>query len=130
MCHTARKPLNKKQMEIVRLICEGKTMKQAADICSVSLSSVSHLMARDDVRQKQLAYAESVLYNVAGKAAMVISEQLDSTNPWIQQQAARTILDYINTLKKGTQTAVVVNFGMPQPGMPEAEPVETDGDVQ
>lgn len=126
----AHKALTKKQLSIVKLICEGHTMQEAADRVGVSLSVVSHLMGRDDVRQKQMEFAESVLYNVAGKAAMVIAEQLDSDNPWIQQQAARTILDYINTLKKGQQTNVVVNFGMPQPGMPEAEPVDVEGDVE
>lgn len=124
------RPLNNKQADLVRLVCEGTPLKEAAAICDLPQRTAVRVMARDDVKAMQMEYAENVLRMSAGKAARRITEQLDSDNPWVVGQAYRMLFSYLQTMDKGQQTAVVVNFGnMPTPGMPE-KPIQTEGGVE
>lgn len=125
------KPLNNKQLDLVRKVCEGMPLATAAQLTGIPQRSAVRIMARDDVKQKQMEYAENVLRMSAGKAAARICEQLDSSNPWIVQNAATRLLQYLQTIDRGAQTAVVVNFGnMPTPGMPLQDAIESGGEVK
>ena len=124
------KPLTKKQAELVTLVCDGHPLGEAAAMCSIPQRTAVRIMSRDDVKAKQSEYAEAVFRMAAPKAAKRVVEQLDSDNPWVVGQAYRMLFSYLQTMDKGQQTAVVVNFGnMPTPGMPE-KPIQTEGDVE
>ena len=124
------RPLTNKQADMVKLICEGTPLREAAAMYEIPQRTAVRIMARDDVKSMQMEYAENVLRMSAGKAARRIAEQLDSDNPWVVGQAYRMLFSYLQTLDKGQQTAVVVNFGsMPTPGMP-VKPIQTEGDVE
>jgi hypothetical protein len=69
----------------------------------------------------------TLMVQASSKAAMVLREQLDDDNPWIRQNAASRILDFVRSMDKDTATTVMVSFGsMPQPAMPAPT---ADGDV-
>lgn len=124
------KPLTNKQLDLVRLVCEGMPLGVAAQTTGIPQRTAVRIMNRDDVKAKQMEYAENVLRMSAGKAATRICEQLDSSNPWIVANAAGRLLQYLQTIDKSTQTAVVVNFGnMPTPGMP-VQTLDVGGEVR
>ena len=126
----ASKPLNNKQLDLVKKVCEGMPLGTAAQLLGIPQRTAVRIMNRDDVKAKQMEYAESVLRMSAGKAATRICEQLDSNNPWIVANAAGRLLQYLQTVDSGAKTAVVVNFGnMPTPGMP-VQTIDAGGEVK
>lgn len=133
----ATKPLNKKQVRFVDLICRGSKVEDAADVAGITLSAARVILRRDDVRDMQIEYAKDVLRNSAGKAAETLVRQLESDNPWIAQQAAVKLLGYLDTFAQQQNQTIVVNFGeIPAPGMPpaigqvEEVPLSADGEVR
>lgn len=132
----ANKPLNKKQVRFVDLICRGNKVEDAAQVAGIPLSAARIILRRDDVKDMQVQYAKEVLLNSAGKAAETLVRQLESENPWIAQNAAVRLLGYLDTFAQSQNHTITVNFGMAAPGMPpaigevEEAPLTADGEVQ
>lgn len=127
----ATKPLNRKQLRFVTLVCRGSKVEDAAAAADITLNSARIILRRDDVRDMQIEYAKDVLRNSAGKAAETLVKQLDSDNPWIAQQAAVKLLGYLDTFAQQQNQTITVNFGAaPAPGMPPAiNEVVVEGEV-
>lgn len=115
------KPLNMKQLTLIRLVSEGMPVGEAAAQAGISASMASKTMKRTDTQKMFLEFANSVMREAAGKAAKKLVQQLDSDNEWVVQQAAGRILQYLQTIENGQNTQITVNFStsMPRPGMPE-----------
>lgn len=132
----ANKPLNKKQVRFVDLICRGSKIEEAAELAGISANAGRTILKRDDVKDMQVQYAKEVLLNSAGKAAETLVRQLESDNPWIAQNAAVRLLGYLDTFAQSQNQTITVNFGMAAPGMPpaigevEEAPLTADGEVQ
>ena len=94
----------------------------------MGVHALRNLIRRDDVRAIQLEAVNKYLESAAGKAAKVLIKQMDHENPWIAQQAARTVLQHIETISRNQESTVNVNFiNIPLPSMPVPETVETEG---
>jgi len=119
--------LKRRDVQIAELSFEGYTAAEIAGKISLSVSQVRRVLARDDIKQLQKDHAMTLMVQASSKAAMVLREQLDDDNPWIRQNAASRILDFVRSMDKDTATTVMVSFGsMPQPAMPAPT---ADGDV-
>lgn len=125
-----RKPLKRKEVDVVQRIADGLSVPEAAKELGIDPKVVRYLMKREDVQKMLNENIAESMRSVAGRAAKVLSNQLDDPNPWVAQQAARTILQYVGELDH-KDAAVIVNFGnMPAPGLPEAEEEEETVDVE
>ena len=115
------KPLNMKQLNLIRLVSEGASIGEAAKEVGMSATTASKTMRRPDTQKMFLEFANNVMREAAGKAAKRLVQQLDSDNEWVVQQAAGRILQYLQTIENGQNASITVNFStnMPRPGMPE-----------
>ena len=122
------KPLNMKQLTLVRLVSDGMSIGEAAREAGVSQSVATKTLKRTDVQKLFIDYANNVMREAAGKAAKKLVAQLDSENEWVVQQAAGRILQYLQTIENGQNASITVNFStnMPRPGMPEKIADSTD----
>ena len=122
----------KKQMEAIEMLTDPETtMVQVAKVLGVNERTVRRWKqdelfrsALDDLMRDQYA-------SLVPKAIKVMSEQLESQNQWIRQNAARAILDkWMPSTEKETGK-MVVQFQMPQPAMPPAaETIEAEGGIE
>jgi hypothetical protein len=123
-----RKPLSMRHMKVVDLVVnEGMTYKDAAAALGLSVKTVTTVMNRDEVQKIISDRTMQVLRKASVKAATKLTEQLDSDNPWVVQNAAGRILSMIDQAEqRESDNTITVNFSMnmPKPGMPEAV---TDG---
>jgi len=133
-----RAPLNKRQVEMVRLVCDGMSKNDVAEKFKVNPSTVQNLMKRDDVVALQIEYAKAVMKSAAPRAAHALVHQLESSNEWVVQNAATRILNYLQqteAAEAGNTVNVTFSTNMPRPGMPEKIEAQTgtvvaaDGEV-
>lgn len=129
----AKKPLTKKQTEMLMMIWDGATDTEVAKAYNVNRGTVHVLKNRDDATQLLQKHVNNIFSAHVAKAANKLVEQLDDPNPWVAQQAARTILEYYNKGNEKADKSVVVLFdNMPAPpvALPDPSVVEGDGEVQ
>lgn len=126
------RPLTKKHMEIIRLVGEGMTYREIGSRPETKMSpaAITQLMKREDVKAMQREMMYEALRGSSIKAAKILVKQLDDPNPWVAQQAARTVLQFNADMDKQQESKLVVNFvSMPTPAMPEPEPIPSEAEV-
>lgn len=101
------------------LSANGLSTQQIADELGVNRSTVSRWFNREDMKAMRNAALTEVVAAMIPRAYAVLNAQLNHSNPWVAQGAARELIRLFN-LQQGTADAsVVVTFGsMPKPGAP------------
>lgn len=129
--------LSKRDVAAVEAVCEGlKTRTQIAEEFGMSKERLRKLMKRRDVKVYIDGWTEEMLRTASVKASKVLIDQLDSSNQWVAQNAARTILQFMRDQNKTDELNITVTFtgGMPTPGMPSPKPIgdaiEAEGAVE
>lgn len=114
-----QQPLTAKMEEAGRLAALGLGLDAIAEKMGVHHSTVSRWMKRDDVKALRAAALADVIAAMVPKAYAVLNRQLDSSNPWVAQGAARELIRLFNLQQGANDANVVVTFGnMPRPGAP------------
>ena len=128
MAKRKKAPLNKRQVEMIRMVCDGASQTEVAAKYNVSVATISNLMKRDEVVTMQLEYAKAVMKAAAPRAARALVQQLESSNEWVVQNAATRILNYLQqteAAEAGNTVNVTFSTNMPRPGMPEKIEAQT-----
>lgn len=115
-------PLKAKQFEAIQLRLQGLSNTAIAKQLGISLSTLRDWLARDDVRAVYDQELRGKIRDMYNKASRKIEHQIEDDNPWIAQNAARTVLTTYGGLVLGEdKQEIVVHIagGMPDIGMPE-----------
>lgn len=124
------KPLTKKHLEIIMLVSQGMPKEKVAEKLGIAVSTITNLFKREDVRDARRQMIEDMLDEGYGKAIHKIIEQIDSDNDWVAQNAARVIIQTVNSKREEEKAPQVVFQFMDSPSMPEESiAVEGEGDV-
>lgn len=129
-----KQPITPAMTRAAGLSALGWGRDKIADELGVNPSTVSRWLQRDDVRAIRAAELNNVVAAMVPKAYAVLQAQLDSSNPWVAQGAARELIRLYGVQQGQSDANVVVTFGsMPKPGIPasaghieETPPVETE----
>ena len=138
----AKKPkfwMDKRKMQVIRLIAEGRKLK---DIIIAVFSVLDENGVDSDRKKDNNAYAmvqgwmrvpefqeeyrnviREMAYVRVGKASAVFDRQMDDTNPWVAAGAAREVLARFAPYVMGAeeQSITVKIEGMPELGVPETD---------
>ena len=115
-------PLKAKQFEAIQLRLQGLSNTAIAKELGISLSTLRDWLAREDVREVYEKELRGKIRDMYNKASRKIESQIEDTNPWIAQNAARTVLTTYGGIVLGeNKQEIVVHTagGMPDIGMPE-----------
>ena len=115
-------PLKAKQFEAIQLRLQGLSNTAIAKELGISLSTLRDWLAREDVREVYDKELRGKIRDMYNKASRKIESQIEDTNPWIAQNAARTVLTTYGGIVLGeNKQEIVVHMagGMPDIGMPE-----------
>ena len=115
-------PLKAKQFEAIQLRLQGLSNTAIAKQLGISLSTLRDWLAREDVRAVYDQELRGKIRDMYNKASRKIENQIEDDNPWIAQNAARTVLTTYGGLVLGEdKREIVVHIagGMPDIGMPE-----------
>lgn len=115
-------PLKAKQFEAIQLRLQGLSNTAIAKELGISLSTLRDWLAREDVREVYDKELRGKIRDMYNKASRKIESQIEDTNPWIAQNAARTVLTTYGGIVLGeNKQEIVVHMagGMPDVGMPE-----------
>lgn len=122
--------LSKKEVEFVQYVIDGMTRQEARARTGVGRYRGDTVLELDAAKKMMREQANAVIRAAKKRAAKKLSEQIDSEDKWIAQNAAREVLNQADKLDGGGQAQIVVNFvNMPTPGMPIQIP-DADGDVE
>lgn len=112
-------PITPRMQEAVKLAAEGMSSQQIADTLQVDRSTVSRWFNREDIKALREAKLAEVVGAMIPRAYAVLSAQLNHSNPWVAQGAARELIRLHNIQQGNADASVVVTFGaMPKPGAP------------
>lgn len=131
-----KKPLTKKQTEILIALFNGSTVAQASRDFGVAETTINRLKERKDAQQLQKDIVRKTFNSAALKAANKLIKQIDDDNPWVAQNASRAVLEYVHKYDDEENQSVVVLFeGMTEPAMekaalPDPNVVDADGEIQ
>ena len=115
----SHKPLTESMSEAASLAALGLGRDAIAEKMGVNPSTVTRWFKRDDVKALRAAALADVVAGMIPKAYAVLQAQLDSSNPWVAQGAARELIRLFNLQQGANDANVVVTFGnMPRPGAP------------
>lgn len=132
-----QQPLTENMRAVASQSALGLGRDAIAESLGVAPSTVTRWLKREDVRALRAAALEEVIAGMVPKAYAILQAQLDSTNPWVAQGAAREIIRLYQMQTGQSDQQVVVSFGqMPTPGTPssaghiEGRLVETEDEDQ
>ena len=116
------------------LSAKGLSTYQIAEELGVARSTVGRWFRREDMKAMRTAALSEVIAGMIPRAYAVLQAQLDHSNPWVAQGAARELIRLWNIQLGASDANVVVTFGaMPKPGAPgtagqieESAPIDTD----
>ena len=115
----SQKPITPAMVRAAGLSALGWGRDRIAEELDINPSTVSRWLQRDDVRQIRAAELNNVVAAMVPKAYAVLQAQLDSSNPWVAQGAARELIRLYGVQQGQSDANVVVTFGsMPKPGVP------------
>lgn len=135
-----QQPITQNMSEAASLAALGLGTDAIAEQLNVNASTVKRWLHREDVKALRAAALNEVIASMVPKAYAVLNRQLDSSNPWVAQGAARELIRLFNVQQGAADASVVVTFGsMPKPGapgtaghmadgLPEPEPIEAEFD--
>lgn len=111
--------LTENMSEAASLAALGLGRDAIAEKLGVNPSTVTRWLKRDDVKALRTAALTEVVAGMIPKAYAVLQAQLDHSNPWVAQGAARELIRLFNLQQGNADASVVVTFGsMPKPGAP------------
>ena len=112
-------PLNDRMQEAASLAALGLGRDAIAEKMGVNPSTVTRWFKREDVKALRMAALADVVAAMIPKAYAVLEGQLNHSNPWVAQGAARELIRLFNLQQGASDANVVVTFGsMPAPGAP------------
>lgn len=115
----SQKPLTSNMSEAASLAALGLGKDKIAEQLGVDPSTVTRWFKRDDVKALRTAALADVIAGMIPKAYAVLEGQLNHSNPWVAQGAARELIRLFNLQQGASDANVVVTFGsMPTPGAP------------
>lgn len=101
------------------LSADGLSTQQIADELGVHRATVSRWFRREDMKAMREAALVEVVSGMIPRAYAVLAAQLNHSNPWVAQGAARELIRLHNLQQGASDANVVVTFGaMPAPGAP------------
>ncbi len=116
---------------VIALWIEGETEREIAARTKVAKSTVHVILHGDDAKAEQKRIGDDMLRKAYVKAVKVMNEQLDDPNPWVRQNAARSIIQSVQQQEAAKDNTINVTFaGMAAPALPEDSPVKAEGDVR
>lgn len=119
-----------KREEIIALWMEGLTERTIASRANVARSTVHGIIKSKDGLAAQKKMGDDMLRRAYVKAARVLEEQLEDKNPWVRQNAARSIVSIVQQQEAAKDNVLTVRFtAMQAPALPSDTPVPADGDV-
>lgn len=123
----------RRMLEAACLVAEGRSYAEVAKALNppTSTKSVQNWMSHPECKQMYLTCMQRKMTSAFAKAARVMETQLDSSDPWIQHNAARECLTRFTEPVMGAQEReVTIKFAdgqtMPQIGMPKPPDDATD----
>lgn len=115
----SQKPLTASMSEAASLHALGLGKDKIAEKMGVNPSTITRWFKREDVKALAAAALADVVAGMIPKAYAVLQSQLDHSNPWVAQGAARELIRLYNAQQGASDANVVVTFGaMPKPGAP------------
>lgn len=129
-----QQPLTDNMQQAASLAALGLGRDAIAKEIGVNPSTITRWLKREDVKALRTASLADVVAGMIPKAYAVLQAQLDHSNPWVAQGAARELIRLWNIQQGASDANVVVTFGaMPKPGAPgtagqieESAPIDTD----
>ena len=129
-----QQPLTDNMQQAASLAALGLGRDAIAKEIGVNPSTITRWLKREDVKALRTAALSDVVAGMIPKAYAVLQAQLDHSNPWVAQGAARELIRLWNIQQGASDANVVVTFGaMPKPGAPgsagqiaESAPIDTD----
>lgn len=120
--------------EAASLHALGLGKDKIAEKMGVNPSTITRWFKREDVKALSAAALSDVVAGMIPKAYAVLQAQLDHSNPWVAQGAARELIRLYNVQQGAADANVAVVFNaMPRPGAPgtagqieENAPIDTD----
>ena len=132
--------LSTKQAQAIELIVRGKTGLEVAAEIGINNNTLTEWkkqstfserlqQAISDYAALKTMTVEDKLAALENKAISTLEELMSSKkSDSVRLKAAQLILTHKNTRKSESEGAVLVNFNLPEPGMPGAENIE-EGDT-
>lgn len=109
-------------------LAEGKTREEAAREAGVDRTTVFRWLRKPEFVAAYKSVAQLSMEALLGKAVSSIEAMLGSKNEWVRLGAARMIIDHVIPHVEAANSAIHVNFNMPQPALPTR--LEADGGVE
>lgn len=125
----SKAPLTQKMIYAAQLAATGLSNQKVADEIGTSVQTVGRWFKRQDMRDLRAAALNDVVAAMVPRAYKVLQSQLEHSNPWVAQGAARELIRLYNVAQGAADQSVVVSFGnMPQPGAPKGAAALPDSD--
>ncbi len=112
-------PITPKMEMAAHLAASGASKDKIAKELNVDPATVTRWFKRDDMIALRAAELTRFVGTIIPKAYAVLQAQLNNSNPWVAQGAARELIRLYNLQQGQADNSVVVTFGnMPKPGAP------------
>ena len=121
MARTPRRPSDVMARRVAELAAEGKSLTEIGACVSVSTETVGRWLRQGDVAALYREKLNAELLPLSARALDALAKQLESSNPWVVQGAARQILTQYSEVITGEAASglVVQVIGAPSVGMPD-----------
>lgn len=112
--------LTGKMQKAADLAAQGKSYQEIGDELGVDRTTVGRWFAREDMKTLRSAALAEVIRGMIPRAYATLQAQLNSSNPWVAQGAARELIRLYTQMEGTADASVVVSFAnMPMPGTPQ-----------
>lgn len=119
--------LTEAQKKAAIALAEGATRDDAAIAAGVDRTTVFRWLRKPEFVDAYKSLSQSSLEALLGKAVNCFENMLQSKNEWIRLNAARTIIERVMPNVEAENSAIHVEFTMPQPAMPPPiDPIEAE----
>lgn len=124
--------LDSKQMLAATMLAEGASIKSVAEQIKMHVNTVGRWKGTDAFRQYYDAQVTNRLRFLKGLAVQTMAEHAENKkNPWLSLNAANSILQQALAAEKTADVSITVQIsGAPELGMPEADAIAVEGEVE
>lgn len=119
-----------KQRKAIMLLADGVSILKTAETVGVARNTVYCWLENEQFKKARDTVVYSTFSALLGKAVKVLNAQLSSKNEWLQQNAARIVIEKVLPVTQQAGSAMVINFNMPKPAMPPPDQVIDEKDVK